>query len=446
MNELKYDISELREARVQKIFSTPASICLSCRKKGESVMLYLGRGGKSFGYALGNQIPPSTHRIRDKYLELLRKEMKNWKIERVEYFDLNKLVLGFSLKRLDIIKNFYFIWSGNQHYFAYTKKLGESFEILKSWDGKKERVFELPSFESFLDELPNDKRFGDVEVQKLLPRSFESLWGDYLLENRQKFERKKIKRLSRKRDKILSDLHVNEKWQALLKVVEEGRVPLEVTAPAFFLEGVKIRCHGNESQGKIKDLIFKKIKKLKRGYRIQYELLNQLLLEIKQTGEVNSFEEEKSPLNFRRVEKPEWYYQVKRLKKDQRKLDSEVLIFNIENIKGAIGKNARANDYLRSRWASKNDLWFHIDGVKGAHVILKVDAISRISDNSLRAISSLLAVNSGYEGSDIPLVYALVQDIKGKKGSAGNVIIKRPRYLTTKFLKEWEAILSIESQ
>ncbi len=37
-----------------------------------------------------------------------------------------------------------------------------------------------------------------------------------------------------------------------------------------------------------------------------------------------------------------------------------------------IGKDSKSNDYLTFNIAEDNDLWFHIKGVPGGHVVIKV--------------------------------------------------------------------------
>lgn len=38
-----------------------------------------------------------------------------------------------------------------------------------------------------------------------------------------------------------------------------------------------------------------------------------------------------------------------------------------------IGKDSKSNDYLTFNIAEDNDLWFHIKGVPGSHVVIKVN-------------------------------------------------------------------------
>ena len=58
--------------QVQKIYSCPHYICLSLRLPGKSKYLYLGRGARKEGLFWGESLPPSSIRIRDRFLEYLR--------------------------------------------------------------------------------------------------------------------------------------------------------------------------------------------------------------------------------------------------------------------------------------------------------------------------------------------------------------------------------------
>src|SRR3954452_22412626 len=55
-----------------------------------------------------------------------------------------------------------------------------------------------------------------------------------------------------------------------------------------------------------------------------------------------------------------------------------------------IGRTAAANDYLSLRLARPGDLWFHIRGMPGSHVVLRVPADSA-PDRSTRELAAAIA-------------------------------------------------------
>ncbi len=61
--------------QIQKIYSTPHLICFIVRYPGLNRYLYIGRGSNYEGLWEGIIAPPSDIRIKDKYLEYLRKKL-----------------------------------------------------------------------------------------------------------------------------------------------------------------------------------------------------------------------------------------------------------------------------------------------------------------------------------------------------------------------------------
>jgi predicted ribosome quality control (RQC) complex YloA/Tae2 family protein len=55
-----------------------------------------------------------------------------------------------------------------------------------------------------------------------------------------------------------------------------------------------------------------------------------------------------------------------------------------------VGRTAAANDYLSLRLARPGDLWFHIRGMPGSHVVLRVPADSA-PDRSTRELAAAIA-------------------------------------------------------
>jgi len=55
-----------------------------------------------------------------------------------------------------------------------------------------------------------------------------------------------------------------------------------------------------------------------------------------------------------------------------------------------VGRTAAANDYLSLRLARPGDLWFHIRGMPGSHVVLRVPSDSA-PDRSTRELAAAIA-------------------------------------------------------
>lgn len=86
----------------------------------------------------------------------------------------------------------------------------------------------------------------------------------------------------------------------------------------------------------------------------------------------------------------------------------------IEGYKVFIGKNSKQNDYLLSKVASSEDIWFHPLNVAGSHVILKKNSPKeQVPDNVLFFAAKLAKENSSVKnGSKVPIIYTLRKYVK----------------------------------
>ncbi len=57
------------------------------------------------------------------------------------------------------------------------------------------------------------------------------------------------------------------------------------------------------------------------------------------------------------------------------------------------GRNAESNDYLTTKIANDNDLWFHVTGIPGSHVVIK-NTKSVFSDDVINKAAEIAVENS----------------------------------------------------
>ncbi len=98
-----------------------------------------------------------------------------------------------------------------------------------------------------------------------------------------------------------------------------------------------------------------------------------------------------------------------------------------------VGKNSRANDYLTTRVAGRNDLWLHVRGQPGAHVVIrKTSAKAEIPAHIIEKAALLAALNSkARNASKATVDYVLRKHVSKPKGAPpGTVTIKRSRSIT----------------
>lgn len=130
------------------------------------------------------------------------------------------------------------------------------------------------------------------------------------------------------------------------------------------------------------------------------------------------------------------------IKKETSPLKSE---FNVdffetpEGLRLAIGKDAQANDYLRTKWAGKEDLWFHLEGHKSGHLIVKGKI--NFDEKIFSLMGSLIRDYSNIEIDEIPLIYTQVKNIKGLKGKSGTVTYSKEKYLRVIYQKNWSEFI-----
>lgn len=101
-----------------------------------------------------------------------------------------------------------------------------------------------------------------------------------------------------------------------------------------------------------------------------------------------------------------------------------------EGYKILVGKNNVENDYLTTKLAKDNDLWFHTKNIHGSHVIVFCDG-KPVSDETLLFAAGLAAYNSkGKNSSSVPVDYTFAKFVKKTaKAKPGMVTYKNQKTL-----------------
>ncbi len=96
----------------------------------------------------------------------------------------------------------------------------------------------------------------------------------------------------------------------------------------------------------------------------------------------------------------------------------------VDNHTILVGRNNKENDYLTLKFSKKSDYWFHTKDIHGSHVILKVEANEKISDDLLIKCSEIAAFHSkAKNSSNVPVDYCLVKFVKKPNGSKPGMVI-----------------------
>ncbi|MBR6510574.1 MAG: NFACT family protein [Clostridia bacterium] len=96
---------------------------------------------------------------------------------------------------------------------------------------------------------------------------------------------------------------------------------------------------------------------------------------------------------------------------------------SIEGFKILVGKNNTQNDYITTKLASKNDLWFHTKNIPGSHVVIFCCG-EDISDETILFAAKLAAQNSKAAASaQVPVDYTLIKNVKKPSGAKLGMVI-----------------------
>lgn len=99
------------------------------------------------------------------------------------------------------------------------------------------------------------------------------------------------------------------------------------------------------------------------------------------------------------------------------------VFFTSENIPVYVGKNNLQNDWLTTKFADKNDIWFHVKNYPGSHTILACSG-KEYGDASLNEAAVIAATFSGAsDGAKIEVDYVAVKNVKKPSGAKPGMVI-----------------------
>lgn len=412
------------QGQIQKIYSTAYYICLSIRRRGETFCLYFGRGGGHEGVWLGTSAPVSELRQKDTFLEYFRRYLSSCTMLDLR-LDKSDRIVCLDYQKYGERNSFLWFWKGRKLYFVhYYKETSESpMKLLLSWHGKAIIPTEdIPDLFGLFDEIG---RVSDNE-QTLKSSSFktiEQLLEEELNEVHQQDEGpKKRSFLERKKENIEADLNRARQWEKLHELLEK-RADLD-SQHELKVGDQKIKFTSALNSYERRNLVFEKIKKLKKGEKILGERLKRVEEDLI-SGPVKEKLESKLPMV-----KPVWGISSKEVVSKPKNSKKDYKVFKIDQFQFGVGLSSQGNDALRSEWGTKEDYWIHLDGRKSAHVIVKLPNNIQIQSDILEKAASLVATFSDYNDQWIPIIYTQVKNLKGVTGAAGMVIYKKEKHIS----------------
>lgn len=89
----------------------------------------------------------------------------------------------------------------------------------------------------------------------------------------------------------------------------------------------------------------------------------------------------------------------------------------------SVGRNNRQNDELTCKMASRSDLWFHVQAIHGAHVILWTEGCEADVQSMTEAAILAAWFSQGRSGSKVPVDYTPVKFVKKPGGAKPGMVI-----------------------
>ena len=430
---------------IQKIYSSSTLICLSARFKGETLFLHIGRGSGVEGFWVAKEKIPTELRAVDRFLEYLRKHLGSSELLGI-YQVFKDRCLQIVYQKYGRKNSFIFFWKGRRLYFLnyFFDSKGKKFNLMKSWGDKKVLEEEIPPdslFHSLFEvglskEWGKNDRISKTSVLKIISNEKSKLLKKINSDRTYKF-------LMRKNERICSDLEKIESAIELQEEVISGRLKLEDLGDMFTFKNFKIKFTGNMNDFHKKDRIFEKIKSCKKSKKILEERKSKVLHDIHIFNKSGTDALHSYPQKIKPVE-PYWIFPGKQIGKNKeggQKSDNYIRVFQLEGgTSFAVGLNAEGNDFLRTKWGNSNDLWLHLDGHTGPHIIAKIQGLVGKRENSaLEVMASALRDYAGLTIEEIPIVFTRLKNIKGVKGFRGKVLYRKEKYIKMIYDRNWKS-------
>lgn len=371
------------------------------------------------GIYVSNQVPPSYLRIKDKALDFIRSHIVGSKMFKIEYIKEEAGEFYRFQFKTDTIENYLKI--------GYHQR--EMFWVLK----EKDLIF--TSFNNQIQKAGTESVLNS-EVEKYLYQ--DSIEG-YLKTEEGKNTgiltvKKREKFLIKKLENIKKDLINSLNYKLLEEAILTDELDLSGSELNCF--GLKFNFIGLRTDWEKKNLIYSRIKKLKRGVTLLEQRLRETEDEYAKTikGEIEI------PVTKEKAIQILWKNKDKN--KNQIKTTSnDFLEFKFFQYSALLGLNANGNDEIRSL-SSKDHYWFHIENYPGSHLIIKTDDIAKLTPEMYEIIASILRDYSKLSITVVPVMFAQVKNLKGIKGVKGEVSVNKAKYLTCPY-REWKAIIAI---
>lgn len=293
------------------------------------------------------------------------------------------------------------------HYDLYEKKNFDSISEL------------LENFYSVNDHKERMKQKSQT-LRKKVSTKLERLYNKIQNLNRDYSKAQKGESYRIKGDLITANLYRIEKGQD------------EVEVENFYseeLETIKITLDKRFSPSKNAQLNYKKYNKSKNALvevgkqieitKVEIDYLEQIQNSINQCTSLQDLEE----VIIELVENGYMKKKITKVKQQARKGTGYLSFTSSDGFTILVGKNNKQNEEVTFKLSSKTDIWLHVKGLPGSHVIIKLDE-KELSDTALLEAASLAAYYSkGKDSSKVAVDYTERKNVKKPGGSKPGMVI-----------------------
>ncbi len=152
-----------------------------------------------------------------------------------------------------------------------------------------------------------------------------------------------------------------------------------------------------------------------RNELIYFESVLDNISRSKTLAEINEIREELASIGYiKRTVNPKSKKSVNSALKEEK---------SIEGYRIVIGKNNLQNDYITTKLASKQDMWFHTKNIAGSHVVVMCNGEDLCNETILFA-AQLAAKNSkASNSSNVPVDYTRIKNVKKPIGAKPGMVI-----------------------
>ncbi len=267
-----------------------------------------------------------------------------------------------------------------------------------------------------------------------------------------KLLRQRIRRLVRRREKILADLAKARAWEELrrkgelLRVHHQriGRGLAEVTVPDYYAEAgqpLTIALDPALSVDANAERYFKQARKVKRGLPVIERRLGETEGELKEWE--SALDRVIQAETAEAVEGAKTAHRLERLEPPPRKPPpgdegaarrEPRRYLSTDGREILVGRSSAGNEHLTFRLARPHDLWLHVEGYGGSHVVVRNPKGQTVPPRTLREAAMLAAFFSkARNAGKVPVHYTAARFVRrAKRAKAGTVLITQEKTIVVR--------------